>query len=81
MIGSDQPAVEDNGAASCACAWPATSLSPSRLATRDVRVPAARVARLASGTDEQPDPGGDEEARRLGGGSRGERAARWRRPR
>ena len=42
---------------------------------------AAGLARPASGTGRRPDPGGNEEARRLGGGGRDEQAAGWRRPR
>jgi hypothetical protein len=37
-------------------------------------VSASRLARPASSTGELLDPGGGEEARRLGGGGRGERA-------
>jgi len=54
---------------------------PGHTRRSDACAAVAGLARPASGTGERPDPGGNEEARRLGGGGRDEQAAGWRRPR
>jgi hypothetical protein len=75
-----QPAAEDGGVASCACASPGPDddISHGRLATRSGQC--LRGWCWVGPASERPDPGGGEEACQPVGGGRGERAARWRRP-